>query len=77
MISDPGDANPSSKGLRQNGECLICQLHQNLYGGLFGIQLLTSPPLIPLELSAARAASYVSITGALWRGRAPPLISLP
>lgn len=61
---------------RQNGACLICQLHQNLSASLFNAQLRIAPPLAHIAHAATQPTSYLSQMDTPRRGRAPPIASL-
>ena len=76
VINSSGDASSSANDSRAIGECLICQLRQQL-----SFSLLNAPPTIaaPLAQSArtqAAALPSFSRPDTPQRGRAPPLASL-
>lgn len=72
-----GDLSGSQTGGPQNaGDCSICQLHQQLSGGLlYGPVFMPAPPA---EYAAASLVQtpYLSASNATRRGRAPPQTSL-
>ncbi|MGB7922784.1 MAG: DUF2946 family protein [Pyrinomonadaceae bacterium] len=75
-VSSPDTTNSSSQNSRSGGECLICQLHQNLFVSLLNaLPQLVRPPSQPVR-SPAAAVSYLSHTDTPQRGRAPPPASL-
>jgi len=75
-VSPSGDAVPSANDSQALGDCLICQLRQNLSFSLPS----ALPPLVAPQVSAelTRAAALLSAarSGAPTRGRAPPSTSL-
>jgi Protein of unknown function (DUF2946) len=75
-VNSSDDADSSANDSRATGECLICQLRQQL-----SFTLLNAPPLNlapPAQLERVNAASLPSFSraDAPQRGRAPPLASL-
>jgi hypothetical protein len=75
-INPAGDASSSANDSRALGECLICQLRQQL-----SFSLLNAPPLIvasQVQFARTRAAAVLSFSrpDTPQRGRAPPLASL-
>lgn len=72
-----GDLSGSQTGGPQSaGDCSICQLHQQLSGGLlYGPVFMPAPPA---ERAAVALVSlpYLSAPSATRRGRAPPQTSL-
>lgn len=66
----------TTEGSRPTGECLICQLHQNLFSTL----LVSIPGIAAPQAEEAHArktfVSFLSETHAPRRGRAPPQTSL-
>jgi hypothetical protein len=75
-ISPSNDAGSAANDSRANGECLICQLRQQL-----SFTLLNAPPLIvapQAQIARAHATALPSFSrpDAPQRGRAPPLASL-
>ena len=76
VLSPSDDAGSSANDSRSSGECLICQLRQQL-----SFTLLNAPPLVvapQLEIALAQATALPSFSrpDAPQRGRAPPLNSL-
>lgn len=72
-----GDLNGNQTGdpLRA-GDCAICQLHQQLSGGLlYGPVFLPAPPAEHAAVSLV-ADAYLYTSAAPRRGRAPPQTSL-
>lgn len=61
---------------RNSGECLICQLHQNLFNGLFHALPDSLPQTVPLSFTSACALFCFFTTRTPRRGRAPPVTSL-
>ena len=61
---------------QSSGECLICQLHQNLFNGLFHALPDTLPPPAVLSFAPTSTLSYFFPTDTPRRGRAPPITSL-
>lgn len=75
-VSPSGDANPSANDSPALGDCLICQLRQNLsFTLLSALPQLVAPPS-QVELSTAVALLSASRFEAPRRGRAPPVTSL-
>jgi hypothetical protein len=72
-----GDLSGSQTGgPRSAGDCSICQLHQQLSGGLlYGPVFIPAPPAEHAAVSLVNV-SYLSAASAARRGRAPPQTSL-
>jgi hypothetical protein len=75
-VSEPGDANSSLNDSRSLGDCLICQLHQNLSTTLFSPQPQLIAPVAQARQIPAAEISYLSQSNTPRQGRAPPLTSL-
>ena len=75
-ISSSGDANPSATDSPALGNCLICQLRQNLSSTLLSALPQLVAPQSEVELSPSRALFSASRFEATRRGRAPPITSL-
>jgi hypothetical protein len=75
-FSGSSDAGFSLKDSRTFGDCLICQLHQNLSTALFSPLPQIIVPLEQAVRVPAVEISYLSQSDTLRRGRAPPLPSL-
>ena len=75
-VSNSGGSGTTSGKLLNESDCLICQLHQQLFSGLLRAPLRVQTPLAGLAPTFATAISYLSATNATQRGRAPPLTSL-
>jgi hypothetical protein len=71
-FSESGDTNSSSKSMPGSGECLVCQLHQNLFSGLLTALPYIAPPVAHGTHAVATDACFHSQTYAPRRGRAPP-----
>jgi len=71
-FSEPGDTNSSSKSMPGSGECLVCQLHQNLFSGLLTALPYIAPPVAHGTHAVATDSRFHSQTRAPRRGRAPP-----
>jgi hypothetical protein len=75
-VTSSGDANPSANDSPALGDCLICQLRQQLsFSLLSDLPQIVAPQVQP-ELSPAVAPLSVSRFEAPQRGRAPPHASL-
>jgi hypothetical protein len=72
-----GDLSGSQTGGPQNaGDCSICQLHQQLSGGLlYGPVCMPAPPAEHAAVSLVQIP-YLFASSATRRGRAPPQTSL-
>ena len=72
-----GDLSGSHNGGPQSaGDCSICQLHQQLSGGLlYGPVFIPAPPVEHAAVPTVNV-SYLSASSAARRGRAPPQTSL-
>ncbi len=75
-VSSSGDANPSANDSPALGDCLICQLRQNLSFSLLSALPQLVAPQVSAELSQAVALLSASRFEAPKRGRAPPATSL-
>jgi hypothetical protein len=75
-ISPTGDASSTVNDSRAVGECLICQLRQQLSFTLFNAPLLIVAPQAQLARCAPAALPAFSRSDTPQRGRAPPIISL-
>jgi len=75
-VTPTNDSDLSSKQTTSHGDCLICQLHQNLANGLFQAQALPLRLLTTTAATPISVALYYSHTDTPRRGRAPPLTSL-
>jgi len=75
-VTPTNDSDLSSRQTSSHGDCLICQLHQNLANGLFQAQTLALRPLTATAATPASVALYYFQTATPQRGRAPPLTSL-
>ena len=65
-----------TRGPQSAGDCSICQLHQQLSGGLlYGPVFTPAPPAGHAAVQTVNA-SYLSAASAPRRGRAPPQTSL-
>ncbi|MGB8507283.1 MAG: hypothetical protein WCD76_02665 [Pyrinomonadaceae bacterium] len=65
-----------SQSLSQPGECLICQLHLNLFSGLLHVPQFLSPVTLSFIFVTTLALIHVSLSVTRRRGRAPPVFSL-
>jgi len=74
-FNNSGDAGSTSNP-RSTSECLICQLHRDLFVNLFTPQLKIAAPTAHLSYSVSIAPFYYSFAETPQRGRAPPLTSL-
>jgi hypothetical protein len=72
-----GDLSGGHSGDPQSaGDCSICQLHQQLSGGLlYGPVFIPAPPVEHATVPTVNV-SYLSASSAARRGRAPPQTSL-
>jgi hypothetical protein len=75
-LSPSDDASSSANDSRANGECLICQLRQQLSFTLLNAPLLVVAPQAQVARAQATALPSFSRPDAPQRGRAPPLASL-
>ncbi|MBV9211738.1 MAG: hypothetical protein JOZ52_13950 [Acidobacteria bacterium] len=75
-FNSPGGSSSSSKDLRAEGECLICQLHQHLFASLLQVLPGVESPIAQHAKTTEAVCSYLSPTDAPHSGRAPPLSSL-
>lgn len=75
-ISSSEGSGPLANDSRANGECLICQLRQQLSFSLINAPSQNIATQIEHALVDASALPSLSQTGAPQRGRAPPLTSL-
>ena len=71
-LVDTGATDSSSKKLPSNGDCLVCQLHQNLYAGLIGALPQVLAPSAQLGFASFNQHQILSPNYAPQRGRAPP-----
>src|SRR5947209_7024833 len=62
----------SSSNTSSAGECLICQLHRDLFVSRFTHQLKIAPPTAHLVRACSFASLYYSLSETPRRGRAPP-----
>lgn len=63
----------SQKGPLSGGQCLICQLHQNLFATVLGHSPLPAPGSAPLVKASAGPVFYPSHFDSPQQGRAPPI----
>jgi len=75
-VSEPSDTSSSLNDSRSLGDCLICQLHQNLSTTLFSPLPQVVAPVAQAPLAPLAEVSYFSYAATPKRGRAPPLASL-
>lgn len=75
-ITSPDDSGSLVNDSRATGECLICQLRQQLSFSLLNAPSLNIAPEVQLARVIASALPSFSGTTAPQRGRAPPLTSL-
>jgi hypothetical protein len=75
-VSSSGGTNTSANESPALGDCLICQLRQNLSFSLLSALPQLVAPQSQAELSAAVASLIASRFKAPRRGRAPPVTSL-
>ena len=75
-VSAPGDTGSLLNDSRSLGDCLICQLHQNLSTTLFSPLPQVVAPVTQATLAPVAEISYLSHAATPRRGRAPPLTSL-
>jgi hypothetical protein len=71
------DSNTSSSSSRANvsdSECLICQLHQNLFATLFHHVPHLTPATAQYSYSPATITRYRFQSAATQHGRAPPFV---
>lgn len=71
-VNSSGDANPSANDSPALGDCLICQLRQNLSFSLLNNAPQIVAPPAQLVRTPAIALSFFSRSDAPQRGRAPP-----
>ncbi|MCA1591913.1 MAG: hypothetical protein LC754_04525 [Acidobacteria bacterium] len=74
-VASAGGVNQTQRA-SQLGECLICQLHLNLFSGLLHALPFTLPFELVFSFTLAFALSHPSTTVSRRRGRAPPPVSL-
>jgi hypothetical protein len=74
-ITSSGDSGSLANDARASGECLICQLRQQLSFSLVSAPSLIISPTPQLARSIVPRLSSLSETAAPRRGRAPPLTS--
>lgn len=72
-IESPSKGTSSNRTTTRD-ECLICQLHQNLFGTLLSHSQHTAPAATGILYSRAAPDSYSSQFNTPQRGRAPPFI---
>jgi len=70
--SDLGDGGTSSRQIPNGGECLVCQLHRNLYSGLLSASPQIAAPVTQFAFVAKTQPGVISQTNTPQRGRAPP-----
>jgi hypothetical protein len=70
------DAESSLKDSKKFGDCLICQLHQNLSVSLFSTLPQVVAPLTQTAHLLAAELTYLSQSDTPHSGRGPPLSSL-
>lgn len=75
-VSNSNDAGSALNDSRTFGDCLICQLHQNLSTSLFSSLPQVIAPQAQTVRTAAVESSYLSQSDTPRRGRAPPFASL-
>ncbi|HEY0544979.1 MAG TPA: hypothetical protein VGC91_06245 [Pyrinomonadaceae bacterium] len=75
-FSDPGQSSSTSKDLRAEGECLICQLHQHLFVSLLQVAPGVETPVAQHAQTPEAICFYLSPSDAPHSGRGPPLSSL-
>lgn len=75
-VSEPTDTGSSLNDSRSLGDCLICQLHQNLSTTLFSPLPQVVAPVTQATLAPRTEAFYLSQSDPPRRGRAPPSPSL-
>lgn len=73
---DRNTDNSSSESSRPTGECLICQLHQNLFQTLLTSTYAAAPTLSEEAISGRTPITSLSEACSPRRGRAPPLFPL-
>lgn len=71
-VAPHGDANPAENDAPALGDCLICQLRQNLSFSLLSALPQLVAPQVKAELSPAVAPLAASRLESPRRGRAPP-----
>jgi hypothetical protein len=76
VITSSGDADSSANDSSALGDCLICQLRQQLSFSLFSTPPQLVAPQAPPELSPTVAPLSASRVETPRRGRAPPRTSL-
>jgi hypothetical protein len=72
-IESPCNESPS-KGTSSRDECLICQLHQNLFAKALSHALHSAPATDAVSRNPTSLVSYSSQFNTPQRGRAPPSI---
>ena len=75
-VTPHGDANPAESDSPALGDCLICQLRQNLSFSLLSALPQLATPQVKAEPSSAVALLAASRFEAPRRGRAPPATPL-
>jgi len=65
-----------SPHVSQTGDCLICQLHLNLFNGLLHTPPSAPPIAVLFSFTTALVLLHLSLSVTQRRGRAPPLVSL-
>jgi len=76
VASTPDGTGSSLNDSRSLGDCLICQLHQNLSTTLFSPLPQAIAPVVQATLAPTVEVSYLSHAATPQRGRAPPFASL-
>jgi hypothetical protein len=75
-VTQTNESDQTTHQTASHGDCLICQLQQNLANGLFQVQTLALRPLTATAATPTSVAIYYFQTATPRRGRAPPLTSL-
>jgi hypothetical protein len=75
-MSDAGNPDATTKRLVHDKDCLICQLHRNLFSSLLNTSFRTLAETLTPERAATRAVSYHPAAAPRRSGRAPPSRSL-
>ncbi|HYJ47927.1 MAG TPA: DUF2946 family protein [Pyrinomonadaceae bacterium] len=75
-VSGPSETNSSLNDSRAFGDCLVCQLHQNLSTTLFSPLPQVIAPIAQGTTTPATELSFQSQSDTPRHGRAPPLPSL-
>jgi len=73
-VSDAGGSQSSNSGHSQHRECSMCQLQQQLFGGLVHAPMFARIPLTEVAFVSTPTLFHPSTSTTPRSGRAPPLV---